>query len=254
MKIAVISDIHSNIWALEAVLADAEKLGVDHIFNLGDNLYGPLDPRGCYELLQDDKIINIAGNQDRQICNARKDDITSNPTMAFIIEQIPSEALEWMNNLPSSAVFDDIYACHGAPTDDLTYMLEDVSSGQPHVKNDVDIKSLLTSVDQNIILCGHTHIPRIVELKSCKTIINPGSVGLPAYQDDAPNLHQMETFSPKASYCIIEIDDEQTSPKVSFIKLSYDHHKAAATAHLRNREDWATALETGRVKPVNHKN
>ena len=55
-----------------------------------------------------------------------------------------------------------------------------------------------------LILCGHTHLPRVVALSSGQLVVNPGSVGLPAYADDAPVAHAMQTFSPHASYAILE--------------------------------------------------
>ncbi len=66
-KFAVLSDIHSNVWALEAALEDVRKRGVDGIFNLGDILYGPLAPGLTFDLLQAEEVITIKGNQDRQI-------------------------------------------------------------------------------------------------------------------------------------------------------------------------------------------
>src|SRR5262245_58881775 len=64
-SIAVIADVHGNTWALDAVLADIARRGVAGIINLGDSVYGCLDPTGAAERLMQAQIISIAGNQDR---------------------------------------------------------------------------------------------------------------------------------------------------------------------------------------------
>ena len=96
--IAAISDIHSNVFALQAVLADIKKRGVDQIVNLGDILYGPIAPKATYELLMAhrNEIITICGNQDRQIYEATESEIANNPTMDFIVKDLPKDAIEWM--------------------------------------------------------------------------------------------------------------------------------------------------------------
>ena len=65
--IAVIADVHGNTWALDAVLDDIRRRGIERIVNLGDCVYGSLDPAGTAERLMDPKIISIAGNQDRDV-------------------------------------------------------------------------------------------------------------------------------------------------------------------------------------------
>ena len=62
----------------------------------------------------------------------------------------------------------------------------------------------LQNIEQKIIVCGHTHIPRVVYLANGKIIINPGSVGLPAYKDELPIVHKMESGTPHAKYVVIE--------------------------------------------------
>jgi len=66
-KIAVISDIHGNSIALREVFRDIGSRDVDTIINLGDSLYGPLDPKGTFELLESNNLISISENQDRII-------------------------------------------------------------------------------------------------------------------------------------------------------------------------------------------
>ncbi len=255
IKIAAISDIHSNVFALEAVLADIKRHNVDQIVNLGDILYGPIAPKATYELLManQDAIITIRGNQDRQIYETTAAEIASSQTMAFIIDDLPKEAIEWMRALPFDyRLSNEVYLCHGSPTDDMIYLLEDIQTGQPMVRNDADILALLNGIDSSVIICGHTHIPRTITLSTGQIIVNTGSVGYPAYEDDLPILHKMQTYSPHASYALIEcVENEQGRRwQTQHIKVAYDYEAAAKLALKNSREDWAFALRTGRVLPV----
>ena len=93
MRYAVISDIHANVWALEAVLNDIERHGVDAILQLGDVLYGPLAPQATYACLQAASIpvLHIKGNQDDEIVQAA---ITgaSQAAMDYVLDDLSAEA------------------------------------------------------------------------------------------------------------------------------------------------------------------
>ena len=144
MRVAILSDIHSNYYALKKVIKDAKSKGVTQFINLGDILYGPIKPRKTYELLLKENFIHICGNQDRQIFTASKSEIKSNPTMQFILKDLGEKPLKWMKNLSSTYIYDkNIFLCHGTPTDDLIYLLEDVSSGTNILRKEKEIQQLL---------------------------------------------------------------------------------------------------------------
>ncbi|MGP9689062.1 metallophosphoesterase family protein [Psychrobacter sp. AOP22-C1-C5] len=253
--IAAISDIHSNVFALEAVLADIRHRNVNQIVNLGDILYGPIAPKATYDLLMthQEDIITISGNQDRQIYEATTADLIGNSTLSFIVEDLPIKAIEWMRSLPFDCQLNEnVYLCHGSPTDDMIYLLEDIVTGAPAVRSDADILTLLNGIDSAVVICGHTHIPRTVTLSSGQTIINTGSVGYPAYEDDLPIVHKMQTYSPHANYALIKCIETKQGKRwqTEHIKVTYDHELAAKLALKNGREDWAFALKTGRVLSV----
>ncbi|WP_367108808.1 metallophosphoesterase [uncultured Psychrobacter sp.] len=259
ITIAAISDIHSNIFALKAVLADIKRRKIDQkieqIVNLGDILYGPIAPKATYELLthHQSEIITIRGNQDRQIYEATEAETTSNPTLAFIIDDLPKAAIEWMRALPFDySLSKDIYLCHGSPTDDMMYLLEDVATSQPIVRSDADILTRLNGIKSPVVICGHTHIPRAVTLSTGQIIINTGSVGYPAYEDDLPIVHRMQTYSPHASYVLIECLETKQGKRwqTQHVKVPYNYEAAAQLALDNGREDWAFALRTGRVLSI----
>ncbi|MFC3120081.1 metallophosphoesterase family protein [Agaribacter flavus] len=247
MKIALISDIHSNVYALDAVIKDIERRGVDVCANLGDILYGPIAPKQTFELLMQHDFVTISGNQDRQIYESTQDEIASNPTMQFILDDLEKDAITWLKSLPfDKQLTEDVYLCHGSPQSDLIYFLENVESGRPRIREDKDIVYLSGGQNSKVICCGHTHIPRAIYLSTKQWIVNPGSVGLQAYTDDLPYKHAMENFNPFASYALIEKNDN-AAWFIEHIRVPYDIDRAAAECAARKRSDWAHYITTGRI-------
>ncbi|WP_096086577.1 metallophosphoesterase family protein [Agaribacterium haliotis] len=245
MRIAVLSDIHSNIFALEAVLADLAGRNIDLKINLGDILYGPIAPQQTYELLMRHSFITIRGNQDRQIYEASEGELAENPTLAFIHKQLTQAAINWLKQLPANLNIDNkIFLCHGSAQSDLIYLLENIKNGSPELRQQNEIKALLSGVEQALVLCGHSHIARSVALNNEQLVVNPGSVGLPAYTDLEPVAHAMQSGSAHASYAIV--DNKLGQYCVEHIKVSYDHQRAAACAAANGRDDWAVWLSSGR--------
>ena len=244
---AVLADIHANVWALDAVLADAKHRGITDFVNLGDIVYGPLKPRETYERLRSENMLaTISGNQDREIWQATPEELAANRTLAYVARDLRTEAIRWLKELPATAMIaGEILLCHGTPASDCTYFLEDVSSGQAVVHAEATILHLLGSIRDPVVLCGHTHIPRLVRLSTGQTIVNPGSVGLPAYDDALPVPHVMETYSPHAAYAIV--DKSSNGWSFSFHRVAYDWDEAARYSRSLGLADWSHRLTTGRV-------
>lgn len=240
-KLAIISDIHGNKEALQAVLNNISSRGIDAIINLGDSLYGPLDPGGTANLLIQHKIMSIMGNCDRLLLEPTEN---PNQTVDFVKESLTKEHLSWLRQLPANAIVDDILCCHGTPETDEVYLLEEMTQEGGKLKSIEEISFSLKDVKQNIIVCGHTHIPRVVYLPNGKIVINPGSVGLPAYDDELPVPHRMESGSPFAKYTILQKVSEEWI--IEQINVPYDWEKAADLANDNGREDWAKSLLSGR--------
>jgi hypothetical protein len=96
-----------------------------------------------------------------------------------------------------------------------------------------------------LILAGHDHLQRTVRLPAGRLVVNPGSVGLPAYTDDTPHPHAMEAGTPHARYAILHSSPEGW--QVEHVRLDYDWDAAARTADRNRSPDWAHWLRTGRV-------
>ena len=247
-RLGVIADIHGNSWALEAVLKDASDKGVTRLVSLGDILYGPLNPLETYRILAEREIaVTISGNMDRLLHEASDEEIKANPTLSFVLRELSTEpAVAWLTSLPPTAILDEeIVLCHGTPSSDTTYLLEDVSSGHPVVLPEEKISERLGPIKESVVCCAHSHVPRVVQLSTGQLIVNPGSVGLPAYSQDTPAMHYMESYAPHASYAILE--KSAWGWNASIHRVAYDWNEAALQARALGREDWARAIATGRV-------
>lgn len=166
-------------------------------------------------------------------------------TLYQIKQVLTEEHLNWIKQLPSSVVIDDILLCHGTPDSDEAYLLEEMTEAGGTLKSPLEIMKSLQHVEQSVILCGHSHIPRIVYLPNGKLIVNPGSVGLPAYKDDLPIPHKMESGSPYANYTIMKKESNQWL--IEQINVPYDWEGASKVAIQNNRIDWAKSLISGRA-------
>jgi putative phosphoesterase len=241
-KIAILSDIHGNIAALEKVVDDIKTRQVDRVINLGDHVSGPLWPKETVQYLMRQDWIQISGNHDRQLVNQNPRE--HGPSDGYAFHLLNDPELNWLGALPASAeIQNEFLLFHGAPSNDTTYLLETVEHGRARLGTQIEIKERLGETKSHFILCGHTHIPRVVEVPENILIVNPGSVGLPAYDDEFPEYHIMETGSPHARYAILEYKDGEWLPEI--IAVSYDHQKAAEQARKNGRPDWEMGIQTG---------
>jgi len=244
LRIAAVSDIHGNLPALEAVVADIRRRGVDTVVNLGDSLSGPLMPLQTAQYLMATDWLHLAGNHERQILAV--DGRPRIPSDAYAYAQLGEVELDWIRSLRHCHAFDDdLLLCHGTPQHDNHYFLESVDGGRTRPAHADEIEARLGPVSHAAVLCGHTHVPRIMASRFGIHLVNPGSVGLQAYADDHPHPHVVENGSPAARYALIERHGEQWS--FDLIAVPYDHHEMARLAAANGRPDWADALATGRM-------
>ncbi|MBB3287783.1 MULTISPECIES: metallophosphoesterase family protein [Rhizobium] len=243
MRFAAIADIHGNHLALEAVLADIRRQGITEIVNLGDCFSGPLTAGKTADMLLELNAPTVRGNHDRYLIELAPEAMHVSDRAAH--SELTERHLEWLRALPISTVYrDETYLCHATPADDNVYWLESVSSdGQVYLKPIEEIEALAAGIDFPLILCGHTHIPRAVRLRDGRLIVNPGSVGCPAYDDDLPYHHKVEAGNPFASYAILEKTGNSWLPV--FRQVAYDHMAMATLAAQNGREEWASGLATG---------
>src|SRR5262249_32492855 len=124
MRLAILADIHGNVVALEAVLADLAGRGVNRIVNLRDCVSGPLRPRETIELLIGRHWPTVRGNHDRWVAHDPPDRLF--PSDAYAYGEIDATQRAWLAALPATLdLGHGILACHARPDDDNAYLLED---------------------------------------------------------------------------------------------------------------------------------
>jgi predicted phosphodiesterase len=255
LRLALLSDIHGNLPALEAVAAAMAGEGLSAVANLGDIASGPLWPRETVRWLRARDWPTIAGNHERQVLTLPRERMGSSDR--FAAQELHDEDRAWLAALPAVRwLAPDLFACHGTPSNDLRYLLETVTPGfvrgrEPGVRAAAadEVAARLGAVaPATLVVCGHTHVPRVVRAPGGALVANPGSVGMPAFDDTHPHPHVVETGSPHARWAVVEralgVDGAW---HVQLRATAYDHEAAARRAEANGRPDWADALRTGRV-------
>ena len=245
MRLAVLADIHGNVAALEAVIADMAGRGVDGVVDLGDCVSGPLWPTETLALLRTKDWPTVRGNHDRWVGEG-----TAEPAYhadAFARAALDAAGRRWLAALPTRlTIRPQITAFHGRPDDDDAYLLEDVVGGRLMPARASDVAARLGGVEARIVLCAHSHLAAVLRLPDGRWIVNPGSVGCPAYADPTPPAHVSESGTPAARYAILDIGEVRPdAPALALIVIPYDHAAAARRALACDRPDWAAALSSG---------
>ncbi len=242
MRVAVISDVHGNVLALESVLDDIARQRVDATINLGDHLSGPLWPAETARLLMSLDLPSIRGNHDRRLVEREPEKLKSSDAHARA--HIGAPELDWLRAMPATLVFGDLLMAHGTPASDKTYWLEVAhKSGHMLSRPLAEIEAEAEGHPQPVLLCGHSHLARLVQLGDGRLVVNPGSVGCPAWRDDSPFDHAMSTGSPHARYAVLERRSGRWT--AAFHAVPYAHERASALARENGRLDWAEGLATG---------
>lgn len=225
MRYAVLSDVHGNLVALKAVLAELEDAGIDRYLCLGDIVgYGPR-PNQCCDLVRELDMVGIRGNHDEAALNPSKAEWFTAPARACIlwtIDQLRDDNLEYLRSLPTERIVDDgVTICHGSIPDPDHYTV-----------TPVDALMSLREMETAITFFGHTHyaewfawnrggnLPSEHPTPSGGTLkleddtlylVNPGAVGQPRDGNEM------------ASYAIY--DDEAKQVQIS--RISYDIARTA---------------------------
>ena len=200
MRIALFSDIHANLPAFEAFLADLDSRKVDAVYCLGDMIGYNIWPNEVIAEIRRRGIATLAGNHDQK-------------TKGYAYELVTAENRDYLNTLPAHIKLKypnlNIVLAHGSTRSINEYVLEDT--------NENDVLDMMAEAKADVLCVGHSHLPyfRII---GDKQVINIGSVGKP--KDGNPN----------GCYALVTIED---SIQVEFIRFAYDIEKAA-TAILQS--------------------
>ena len=163
MRVAVLNDVHGNLPALEAVLAELQSHEVEGIVCGGDVVAGPF-PRDCLARLVDAGAAFVRGNADRESPRAPPG------TWEWISVQLDPLALEFLSTLPQTVSLDGVLYCHGSPRDDDEILTR--------VSPDERFRAALAGVEERLVVGGHTHVQFERTVDGIR-FVNVGSVGIP---------------------------------------------------------------------------
>lgn len=213
MHIAVISDIHSNLEALERVLERIRQERPDAVACLGDIVgYGPF-PNECVDLVSQYCSIVVRGNHDAGAVgtiSAEDFNREGKAAIEWTRLQLTAANLKFLKDLPVTSVSEDVTYVHASPREPERW---------DYVANWQDVAEVFDHVSTTFCCIGHTHIPAVVAAdgavnnfrKGQKHLVNVGSVGQP------------RDGNPRASFALLDTE----APSASIIRVEYD---VAATA------------------------
>jgi putative phosphoesterase len=163
MRVAALCDVHGNLPALEAVLAEVATEKVDEIVCGGDVVAGPF-PSECLARLRQVEAVFVRGNADRESPRAPAG------TWEWITSSLDAEALRFLAGLPQTVSLGGVLYCHGSPRDDDEILTR--------VSPDDRFRAALEGVEEGIIVGGHTHVQFERTIDGIR-FVNAGSVGMP---------------------------------------------------------------------------
>jgi len=227
MAVAVLGDIHSNLSALKAVLAEVDRLGLDRILFVGDLVGYNASPAECIDIFKSREFVGVSGNHDRYTTGQEMRDVreTTIEAVEYTRQAVGEAGIEFLRLLPDMRMVDQRYMIvHGSILDRDEYML----TAEVIMKNLRELRASYAGID--ICFFGHSHFPAVIgngkadmkfpqsrEVKLDPTkqyLINPGSVGQP--RDGVPQA-SFAVFDPKA-YTLqitrVEYDVKDTHARV----------------------------------------
>lgn len=232
MKIAVISDIHGNMDALERVLDRIKQKGCSKIFCLGDIAMAGPEPKETIakiqELMQTEDFSIIQGNTDKMLSVFSFDTYNTifekNMVMAAAYlsdsQLLSSAEKKFLAELPEIKEYEiygiKILLVHGSPRKNDENIYPDMPIAE--------VEEMIKGTDADVIFCGHTHMPCGYQTTTNQTVINAGSVGRPFAN------------TPEACFAIIDINEENSSFEIQHELVSYDVEGASVKIRTRNFE------------------
>ena len=231
MRALIVSDIHSNLEALEAVVVDAQRRGgYDAIWCLGDSVgYGP-DPEACLDLLMSHPLVAVAGNHDRAALNVRESADFNNAaaySAAWTSERLGKDYREFLAGLPEVTTADQFTLVHGSLRAPL----------REYLLNEEAAAGTFGRLTTTYCLVGHSHMPflcqenrdgprfvqfsedEVFPLDQRRLIANPGSVGQP------------RDYDPRPSYALLVSDEGDSAGTLERHRVEYD--RAATQEKMR---------------------
>ncbi len=232
MKIAIISDIHGNIDALNSVLADIKNENCNKIFCLGDIAMAGPQPKEAIakikSLMSTSDFHIIQGNTDKMLSEFSFDiynEIIKTSTVmasAYLADSklLSNEEKDFLKNLQKEEEINlfgiKILLVHGSPRKNNENIFPNLSIEE--------VEEIIKDTDANLIFCGHTHMPCGYQTNTEQTVVNVGSVGRPFSEE------------PKACYVVLDIDEITSTYTIKHKLIKYNVEHASEILRKRNFE------------------
>lgn len=237
-RITIFGDIHGNLPALEAVLADIDAHESSPLYCLGDLVgYGTF-PNEVTQIIRERNIPTIIGNYDQGVGNSSDDcgcaytskeaEALGKRSIAWTNQHTTGDNKSFLKELPSQIPLQlgdlRVLLVHGSPRKINEYLFAD--------RPDSTMERLLDLADADALVCGHTHIPYHRILPSGRHVVNAGSVGKP------------KDHNPQACYVVLEANNRDLA--VTFNRVSYDVERTAKAIEASEMpHEYAEMLRTG---------
>lgn len=214
MRIAILSDVHANLQALETALADLDARGIDHAVCLGDTVgYGP-DPGPCVDLVRSRCEIAVLGNHDAAV--AREEEVGVLPADGQVAARLhrtllTDDQLDWLATLPLRA------EAHGAT---FVHASPDVPEAWARLQSFREVQAQFEAFETDVCFVGHSHRPAVASSSVGVHRVRPGH----RFLVDVGSVGQPRDRDPRLSYGIFDAE----AVSVEMVRLHYDHTRTAA--------------------------
>ncbi len=260
MKIAIISDIHGNLQAMQETLKDIRKRNVDKIICLGDIIAKGVHPKECISLVRENCDIVLQGNCDRHFSeehNLEEFPLQEQERIKWNRSMIDKDDRDYLLSLPYSYEFymsGSLVRLFHATPDKIDKIVLNVNSIQTKLEMFYPSKYTMSQTEADVVIYGHIHHPYMDKIYN-KTIINVGSVGnaFDVVRNPLKDSNVLETT--KANYLIIEGEYGSTKydSDISFqyVKVPYDIDKELDSDRLNiEKENYTYELKEGKYRDM----
>lgn len=237
MRIAIIADIHSNIFSLNEVLLDIDNRNADMIVCMGDLVGYATYPNEVIDTIRENRILTIKGNYDEavgeelMVCGCDypdpKDMENAGVSLNWTIDETREDNKEFLKSLPTEVVMSFgakmVRFVHGSPRRINEYLKE----------NSAEAEEVMGEFKEDILVCGHTHKPYYKKYGN-KLLVNAGSAGKP------------KAGTPRANYVILDITDDTTEVEIHEVNYEYEN-TARAIEEAGLPQEFADIIRSGKA-------
>lgn len=237
MRIAVIADIHSNIFSLNEVLLDIDNRNIDLVVCMGDLVGYATYPNEVIDTIRENRILTIKGNYDEAVgeellvCGCDypdpKDAENAGISLNWTIDETREDNKEFLKNLPMEVTMSfegkTVKFVHGSPRKINEYLKE----------NSTEAEEVMSVFEEDVLVCGHTHKP-YYKMYGSKLLVNAGSAGKP------------KTGTPKANYVILDLQSDTVEVEICEVEYEYEN-TARAIEEMGLPQEFAEIIRTGKA-------